>query len=293
MKLRRFIIALILLIINIIPSVGQSGSSEQILSSSGPENGHLLLIGGGSLDAVFFEIVAEFGGGYEEPLIIIPTAIGKIGIARDPEFSRIKEAFKKRGFSNITILHTYDRQKADTEHFIDPIRKAKAVWITGGRQWRLVDSYAGTRTEEALHDLLDRGGIIAGTSAGASIQGSFLVRGDTRKNTIMDGDHKIGFGFLTNVGIDQHVLRRNRQFDLFEIREKYPNLLCFGIDENTGLLISGNKATVVGRNYVLVYDGKLWDADKNKFIKADNPSECFYFLRPGNDYDLSKWQKID
>lgn len=261
--------------------------------SSGPDSGHLLIIGGGRLDAVFYEIFAEFGGGYDAPIVIIPTAMGDAGIARDPEFEKIKENFSSMGFTNITVLHTKDKKKADTEAFVEPIKKSRAVWITGGRQWRLVDSYAGTKTEEALHDLLRRDGIIAGSSAGASIQGSFLVRGDTQKNTIMDGDHKEGFGFLRNVGIDQHVLRRNRQFDLFEIREKYPDLLCFGIDENTGLLVRGNRATVVGSTYVLVYDGKIWDANENRFEKAQVPERVFYFLRPGNDYDLGSWSKLE
>ena len=33
--------------------------------------------------------------------------------------------------------------------------------------------------------VLERGGVIGGSSAGATIQGSFLARGDTRHNQIM------------------------------------------------------------------------------------------------------------
>ena len=57
------------------------------------------------------------------------------------------------------------------------MREATAVWIDGGRQARLIDAYGDTETGRALRGVLERGGLIAGTSAGATIQGSYLVRG--------------------------------------------------------------------------------------------------------------------
>lgn len=89
------------------------------------------------------------------------------------------------------------------------------MWITGGRQWRLADIYGGTRTERALHDLLARGGLIAGSSAGASIIGSYLIRGSPSGNAVlMSPGHECRFGFLRNVAIDQHILLRGRESDL-------------------------------------------------------------------------------
>jgi cyanophycinase len=78
--------------------------------------------------------------------------------------------------------------------------------------------------------------VVGGSSAGATIQGSYLVRGDTKSNQIMMGDHEQGFGYIKNVAIDQHVLARNRQFDLYEIMRKHPELLGLGIDENTAIV---------------------------------------------------------
>ena len=120
----------------------------------------------------------------------------------------------------------------------------------------MADSYLGTATHEALKDLLERGGVIAGSSAGATIQGSYLARGDTQTNTLMMGDHEEGLGFVTNVAIDQHLLTRNRQFDLFEIVEHRPELLGIGLDENTGILVQGNQFEVLGASFVAIYDGK-------------------------------------
>lgn len=91
------------------------------------------------------------------------------------------------------------------------------VIMGGGRQWRLTKAYGGTRTEKEFHQVLARGGIIGGSSAGATIQGSFLARGDTSGNTVMIGDVQKGFGFLKNSAIDQHLIARDRQKDLLQV----------------------------------------------------------------------------
>ena len=151
-----------------------------------------------------------------------------------------------------------------------PIEQATGVFIAGGRQWRLADAYLDTRTHTALRALLDRGGVIAGTSAGATIQGSFMVRGDTKGNELMIGDHVEGMGFLKGVTIDQHVLRRNRQFDLIPVIEAHPELLGIGIDEDTAIVVRRDRFEVVGSSYVLVYDSQ-------RMVGIDGR---FYFSRP-------------
>lgn len=70
------------------------------------------------------------------------------------------------------VLHTNDPAVADTDEFIAPLKDAGGIFFGGGRQWRLVDAYAGTKSEGAFREVLERGGLIGGSSAGASIQGS-------------------------------------------------------------------------------------------------------------------------
>ena len=180
------------------------------------------------------------------------------------------------GVKNITVLHTRDRDEANSAKFIEPLKKARAVWFSGGRQWRLADSYLHTKVHDELWRLLDRGGVIGGSSAGATIQGSYLARGDTKTNTIMMGDHEEGMGFLKNTAIDQHLLRRNRQFDLIEIIEAKPELLGLGIDESTAIIVRGDFFEVIGKGYVAVYD-------HNTIL--DSGGE-FYFLAPGDRFNL-------
>ena len=195
--------------------------------------------------------------------------------------------------SNVTVVHTHDRTEADTEAFVQPIRDADAVWFTGGRQWRIADAYLGTLTETEFRNVLRRGGVIGGSSAGASIQGSFLVRGDTSGSGILIGDHQRGLGYIKNSAIDQHVIPRNRQQGLIEVltdpdKKMEPEndrqaLLGIGIEEGTGIVVVGNEFKVVGKKdgVVLLYDPKTWTSDSTD-------SDRYLTLWNGAKYDLQK-----
>ncbi len=248
-------------------------------SDIGPSNGYLVIVGGAMRDPAIFARFIDLAGGPDAPIVIIPTA--GAGENYDQYWSGLRR-YREGGAKNLTVLHTRDRAVADSEEFVRPIQEARGVFFSGGRQWRLADSYLNTRTHKELLALLDRGGVIGGSSAGATIQGSFLVRGDTKGNATMVGDHVEGLGFLKNVGIDQHLLKRNRQFDMIEVIEKYPELLGIGIDEDTAIVVQGDRFEVIGQGYVAIYD-------QNKLIP---PSGQFYFLAPGDRFDLKKREAL-
>lgn len=243
--------------------------------SIGPRTGSLVIVGGAMRDPEIVTRFIDLAGGPDAPIVIVPTA----GDATDYDqyWSGLRQ-FREAGARNLTVLHTRDRAAADTEAFVKPLLTARGVFFAGGRQWRLADSYLNTRMHRELRKVLDRGGVIGGTSAGATILGSFLVRGDTKGNELMIGDHVAGFGFLENSAIDQHLLRRNRQFDLIEVVEKHPDLLGLGIDENTAVVVQSDRFDVIGQGYVAIYDPK----------NIIPPSGKFYFLAPGDRFDLVK-----
>ncbi|SVA34124.1 uncharacterized protein METZ01_LOCUS86978 [marine metagenome] len=239
----------------------------------GPENGSLVIVGGGRLDSGILERFLDLAGGADAPIVVIPTAGG--GDHYD-QYYRGLGGFKAAGATNLTVVHTTDPTVADTEAFVQPLLEARGVWFPGGRQWRLADAYLGTKVHDELWALLGRGGVIGGSSAGATIQGSYLARGDTATNTVMMGDHEVGLGFLRNVAIDQHLLRRNRQFDLLEVITAHPELLGIGLDENTGIIVQGDEFEVIGASYVVIYDAER---------QLDSGGQ-FYFLAPGDRYNL-------
>lgn len=263
--------------------------------TTGPEKGTLIIAGGNLKDTSVYKRFMQLAGGPESPIILVTTAAEDDQLAK-PEYSdNAKRAFEKYGFKNVTVLHTRNPEIANTDSFIAPLKKAKGVWFNGGRQWRLVDSYANTKTYDEFINLLNRGGVIGGSSAGASIQGSFLVRGDTKTNTIMMGDHQSGFGFIKNIAIDQHILALNRQFDIFEILDSHPELLGIGLDENTAIVVQGNEFEVIGQHYVAVYDGTFfseirdkadWDKTRYEQKPLEKGSKKFYLLKNGQHYNM-------
>lgn len=259
------------------------GTGVDYESTNGPENGSLVVVGGSMRDPAIFGRFMELAGGWEANIVVVPTAGGDS--LSDEYLERVRGRFAERGVKNLTVLHTKDRELADSEAFTAPLREADGVWFTGGRQWRIVDSYMGTRTQEAFEGVLERGGVIGGSSAGATIQGSYLARGDTRTNTIMMGDHEEGFGYISNVAIDQHLLARNRQFDLVEIIEARPHLLGIGLDENTAIVVKGDEFEVIGESYVAVYDHRRWEGSSSGGEPLPNGG-TFLLLEAGDRYDL-------
>lgn len=268
--------SLLLLLISPILALGQ-------IVTTGPEHGTLVIAGGGRLGPEIISRFINLAGGTDAPIVFIPTAGGSKKYGQNYKGANL---FRDLGATNVTILHTLDRDEANSDSFVKPLQDAKAVWFSGGRQWRLVDAYKGTKTERMIRQVLDRGGVIGGSSAGATIQGSYLVRGDTKNNQIMMGDHEEGFAYIQNIAIDQHVLTRNRQFDMFNILQRRPELLGLSIDESTAVVVQGNEFEVIGKSYVIIFDGNFWSREGSelKNLPHDN---LFYFLKAGDRYSLS------
>ncbi len=243
--------------------------------TTGPASGTLVVAGGNIKDPVIFERFLELAGGPDVPIVVVPTAAEGDVYNLDWDYL---EPFRDAGATNLTVLHTRDPAEANTPAFVAPLKDARGVWFIGGRQWRIADSYLGTLTEREFRAVLDRGGVIGGSSAGATIQGSYLARGDTDANTIMMGDHEQGFAYIQNVAIDQHLLVRNRQFDLIEIIEAHPELLGLGLDEDTAIVVRGNEFEVIGQGYIAIYDNR----------RIVGPGGQFYFLAPGDLFNMKE-----
>jgi cyanophycinase len=243
---------------------------------SGPAKGHLIVIGGGAVGQAILDRFAALAGGLDAQIVVVPTA-GEVV----PPLEH--HALKRHGFTHLVHLHTNDRKVADSAEFVAALKTAKGVWIDGGRQWRLVDSYLGTKTAKELDNVLERGGVIAGTSAGATIQGSYLVRGAREGNTIMMAKgYEEGFGFLRNVAIDQHLIARHRENDLVPVISLKPELLGIGLDEATAIVVTGDSFSVIGASKVAIYD-------TNYGVGADG--KAYYWLQAGDCFDITARKK--
>jgi cyanophycinase len=174
---------------------------------------------------------------------VLPTAV-----PRSETTDEVPGFLKRAEVANITVL-TQRYAEVETEAFQSALKSATGVWFGGGRQWNFVDAYEGTTAIELFHDVLRRGGVIGGSSAGATIQGEFLVRGHPLGNTVMMAEgYERGFAFLPGVAIDQHFAQRGRQPDLLPVIKRHPKLLGIGIDEGTAVVVTGSKAEVIGQH---------------------------------------------
>jgi cyanophycinase len=248
--------------------------------SHGPAKGYLLITGGATEPRDYQRLI-DLAGGKNANIVVIPNASvtkPETPAALQEEYCGPKSPFAAFPGVPCTVVFTDDRATANSPAFVVPIQKATGVWFVGGRHWRIADAYINTFTQKEFFALLDRGGVIGGGSAGATIQGSYMVRGSAvpDDNTIMMAPgHEIGLGFLTNATIDQHVDVRHRENDLATVIKAHPDLLCFGIDQATSMTVHGDTLTVNGPKRVAVWDGK------------DHDGKGYFYLTTGDQLNLT------
>ncbi|HEV3258514.1 MAG TPA: cyanophycinase [Gemmataceae bacterium] len=212
---------------------------SQLSSSHGSRVGSLLLVGGGGLPDSIRQRFLELAGGREARIVIIPSA-SALPDAAEYAFTSWKTAAVK----SVRVLHTTSRADADDPGFYGMLRDATGVWISGGDQSRLTTIFGGTAVERELANLLRRGGVVAGTSAGASVvTGVMMAEG---------GKAGHGFGLLANTIVDQHFSNRGRLPRLLGLLRSYPDQVGIGIDQETAVLIRGDEVSVLGKATVTV-----------------------------------------
>lgn len=249
--------------------------------------GKLIIIGGGSIPDSLFSFFANYMGGKDQPIVYIPTA------TTDEEYIQKGEhliKFSSRGFTNLSTIHTRNKKEADDPKNIALMRNAKGLYFGGGDQQLIANAYAGTKLYDEFIALLDRGGVIMGTSAGATIMGSLMVGGDARDDISKKYAFNPAFSFMTNTALDQHVLARNRQFDLIPVIEHYPGTLGIGMDESTAIIVEAGQFKVWGISYAMLYDPKDWAEQKKKWGAVLKP---FKMMASGSSFNFVTREIID
>ena len=241
------------------------------------ENGTLLIVGGGGMPEGLMDRFVELAGGPEHAkLVYVPCSESE---QVSPVQSTVR-LWKRMGVQHATFIHTKARSVANNDpEFLEPLKEATGIWFGGGRQWNFADSYYGTTAHKLMLQVLERGGVVGGSSAGASIQAEFLARATPIGNTriLAPGYERGGLGFISGVAIDQHFTQRGRQKDMRQLKARYPQLLGIGIDEATAIEVAGSKATVVGAGDVYFY-GRDEDSDPTGPEYAALPAGSIYDL---------------
>ena len=242
-------------------------------NGSGNPAGKLFIIGGGNrTDAMMNELIDLAGIRSSGYAYILPMASS----TPDSAIMWTKEDFDAVGFKKV---YGFNFQGGITPPVaqLDSLRNAKLIYISGGDQARFMSVVINTPVMDALHQAYRNGAVIAGTSAGAAVMSKNMITGNQKKHpdtetgfiTIESDNVEIteGLGFLTDVIIDQHFIKRQRLNRLVAASIENPDKLCVGIDESTAIIVDGDFATVTGisqvtviknpRGIKIIKDGKL------------------------------------
>lgn len=251
--MQRKLIGLLVLIgcLNLLPVSAQN-------PQTGPK-GSLFIIGGGSRPQEMVKRIIEESGiddkGYG---IILPMASSE----QDSAIYYAKKQFAEVGIDNVFGIMVTDNEPVTSQQ-IDSIKNANLIYISGGDQDRFMRAVDNTPIAAAIHENYRRGGMIAGTSAGAAVMSREMITGtelkhpeyhSTFRNLEEDNlELKKGLGMLKNVIVDQHFVRRSRHNRLLTAVIENPEIQGIGIDESTAILVRDKEAEVVGDSQVLVF----------------------------------------
>jgi cyanophycinase len=238
MRFRQFAAVIALLSAVVAGRTAEPAVASALSEPVAPVPGTLVLVGGGGMPKGVRDYFLELAGGKRARLVVIPTASSKADM---PELLKGFGYWQAQDVASVTLLHTRRRDQANDPRFARPLHEATGVWLSGGDQSKLVAAYRGTTVEKELHDLLLRGGVIGGTSAGAAVMSSIMITGGNPSAQV-----DTGFGLLPGVVVDQHLMRRNRVPRLLSALTTHPGYFGLGIDEQTAVVVRGQTLTVLG-----------------------------------------------
>jgi cyanophycinase len=206
-----------------------------------------------------------------------------------------RRTFTELGVRRVEHLALDARDDEDEAVRQARLRRAKVVFFTGGDQLRITAKFGGTTLCERVRELYQRGGVIAGTSSGASVMSDTMLVSGTgdESHRVRDGLHMApGLGLISGVLIDQHFAERGRIGRLIAAVAHNPRLLGLGIDEDTAVVIERDtRFHVLGTGAVYVIDARgvtdsnVADGEAGQIVSVFGLT--LHVLREGNRFDLS------
>lgn len=225
--------------------------------------------------------------------LVVATLASEFAEERWEEY---RQTFRDLGVRRIEHL-TIKRSDADGDGLHgDILEDADAVFFTGGDQLRITNRLGGTQASERIADIFRRGGVVAGTSAGASVMGEMMLVGSRLEgmHTIGDAVQMVpGLGLIKNMIIDQHFSERGRIRRLLAAVAQNPRMIGIGIDEDTAIIVHGRESfQVLGSGSVYVTDGRQLTYSNISEDLLDRAMSAFgvrlHILSQGDRFDLKE-----
>ena len=214
----------------------------------------MVIIGGGEDKEGDCEILREVSLHLKGRPLIVATVASQ---APEEYFKVYASTFKRLGVKHTSELYVHDRSEALHPELAEVFSKSAGIFFTGGDQLRIASQIGDTPIEREVKRLWERGGIVAGTSAGASVMSeTMLVKGSNAESHRIGDLHMApGLGLLPGVIIDQHFAQRGRIGRLLGAVAQNPRVLGIGIDEDTAIVVQNDAFSVIGAGAVYIVDG--------------------------------------
>ncbi|HEY0368262.1 MAG TPA: cyanophycinase [Chthoniobacterales bacterium] len=239
-------------------------------------------------DALILRDVARHVGSGK----LVVTAVA----SSDPDgvFEEYERVFRELGVRHVANLDVRAREEAKDKKNVSILDDANAVFFTGGDQLKITSQIGDTPVFNRIREIYRAGGLIAGTSAGASVVCSTMLVGGSARTSPRLGDTvqmAPGLGFIRDVIIDQHFAERGRMGRLLGAVAQNPKTLGLGIDENTAVVIDGHESFyVVGAGAVYAVDGRYVSYSNVNETEADKTLAVYdlkvHVLTEGDSFDL-------
>jgi cyanophycinase len=222
-------------------------------AQDGDRLGQLLIIGGGEdrcCGSGVLERFVELAGGTRARITLVTAATD----VPDEVHAEYEQVFRKLGAERTSELRLRGRADADSERAEAMLRDSTGVFFSGGDQSR-IRVLVGSATNDVLAERLAEGLVIAGTSAGATALGQTMILGGDSRDVSAAGVHTCpGLGLVEKVLIDMHFAERGRLPRLLSAVALAPDHIGVGIDENTAILVHGDRFEVLGSGVATVVD---------------------------------------
>jgi cyanophycinase len=267
---------------------GESSPEQNVFGLPEPaaeKSGALVIAGGGKLSEEIYDEFWRLAGGENARIVLIPSAYDY------GSMSRIRARFSgwlEYDVESFDFLHTDSPADSDRVSFCKVLERATGVWISGGGQQRLIRRYGETRVEKLMRQVVERGGVVGGTSAGAAVMSTLMIREGSQTEAIVDQ----GFGLATRLVIDQHFSERGRFPRLLGVLEGHHGHIGLGIDESTAVVVRENRIRVLGDGKATVCFGPTRKGEGTVVhrLDADEEADVFQLVRDKGlvAYDLQR-----
>ena len=260
------------------------------MTTASTADGPLIIIGGHEDkegEKVILKAVAERLKGGRLVLATIASH------APEGYFETYQKAFASLGVTDLVELYIEDRAETHDADKLALLDDAAGVFFSGGDQLRISSQIGDTPIEARIREIWRAGGVLAGTSAGASVMSdTMMVRGASAEtHRIGDLQMAPGLGLVRDAIIDQHFAERGRIGRLLGAVAQSPRVLGVGIDEDTAIVLEGDDFKVIGSGAVYVVDAGDVTASNIAEAKSERALSIFdvrlHVLASGDGLNLT------